>query len=193
MEWKQILIEDVVFLLHEVTNDGSYDYEKVAFGYWLANCVGGSGDCDDDRIDFDLLTDIAWSLDNDNVGGPAFGSDPVGVGATSFIETPGNNRDRIDNDGDGETMSPEIDESIIFNEILGNSIDDNNNGLIDENLSHVSYGDQSGVGFADHIDNNSNGEGGSPLITQAMIDAVASQTWKIWLIQTTNYRMGKYI
>ena len=83
------------------------------------------------RIDFDLLTDIAWSLDNDNIGGPAFGSDPVGVGATSFIETPGNNRDRIDNDGDGETMSPEIDESIIFNEILGNSIDDNNNGLID--------------------------------------------------------------
>ena len=57
MEWKQILIEDVVFLLHEVTNDGSYDYDKVAFGY-CTNCVGGSGDCDDDRIDFDLLTDI---------------------------------------------------------------------------------------------------------------------------------------
>ena len=191
MEWKQILIEDVVFLLHEVTNDGSYDYDKVAFGYWLANCVGGSGDCDDDRIDFDLLTDIAWSLDNDNVGGPAFGSDPVGVGATSFIETPGNNRDRIDNDGDGETMSPEIDESIIFNEILGNSIDDNNNGLIDENLSHVSYGDQSGVGFADHIDNNSNGESGSPLITQAMIDAVASQTWKIWPNPNDEFQNGK--
>ena len=191
MEWKQILIEDVVFLLHEVTNDGSYDYDKVAFGYWLANCVGGSGDCDDDRIDFDLLTDIAWSLDNDNIGGPAFGSDPVGVGATSFIETPGNNRDRIDNDGDGETMSPEIDESIIFNEILGNSIDDNNNGLIDENLSHVSYGDQSGVGFADHIDNNSNGESGSPLITQAMIDAVASQTWKIWPNPNDEFQNGK--
>ena len=31
MEWKQILIEDVVFLLHEVQNDGSYDYDQVAF------------------------------------------------------------------------------------------------------------------------------------------------------------------
>ena len=55
MEWKQILIEDVVFLLHEVQNDASYNYDKVAFGYWLANCVGGSGDCDDDRIDYIVL------------------------------------------------------------------------------------------------------------------------------------------
>ena len=110
MEWKQILIEDVVFLLHEVTNDGSYNYDKVAFGQWLADCVGGNGDCDDDLRDFDLTTDIAWSLDSDGIGGPAFGSDLVGVAATSFIETPGNNKDRIDNDGDGETMGPIISE-----------------------------------------------------------------------------------
>ena len=51
MEWKQILIEDVVFLLHEVQNDGTHDYDQVSFGYWLANCVGGNGDCDDDVID----------------------------------------------------------------------------------------------------------------------------------------------
>ena len=163
MEWKQILIEDVVFLLHEVQNDGSYDYDQVAFGYWLANCVGGHGDCDDDVIDFDLVTDIAWSLDDDNIGGPAFGTDPVGVGATSFIETPGNDKDRIDNDSDGETGGPIILESMIVGEILGNGIDDNGNALIDENLSHVPVGDQLGVGYADRIDNNGNGEAGSPL------------------------------
>ena len=93
MEWKQILIEDVVFLLHEITNDGSYDYDRVAFGQWLADCVGGNGDCQDDIRDFDLINDVAWSLDSDGIGGPAFGSDPVGVAATSFIETPGNNKD----------------------------------------------------------------------------------------------------
>ena len=180
MEWKQILIEDVVFLLHEVQNDGTQDYDQVSFGYWLANCVGGNGDCDDDVIDFDLVTDIAWSLDDDNIGGPAFGTDPVGVGATSFIETPGNDKDRIDNDSDGETGGPIIQESMIVGEILGNGIDDNGNALVDENLSHVPVGSQLGVSYADRIDNNGNGEMESPLITQEMIDAALSQQWNIW-------------
>ena len=39
MEWKQVLIEDVVFLLHEVVNDGSYDYSKVSFSLWLADLL----------------------------------------------------------------------------------------------------------------------------------------------------------
>ena len=90
LEWKQILIEDAVFLLHEVNNDGSYDYDKVSFSLWLADLVGGDGDSGDDTPDFDLINDVAWSLDGDGVGGPAFGTDPVGVAATSFIETPGN-------------------------------------------------------------------------------------------------------
>ena len=55
LEWKQILIEDVVFLLHEINNDGSYDYDKVAFSFWLADLVGGDGDSGDDTPDFDLI------------------------------------------------------------------------------------------------------------------------------------------
>ena len=58
------------------------------------------------------------------MGGSAFGTDPVGAGATSFIETPGNNRDRIDNDSDGEYGGPIIQESMIVGEILGNGIDE---------------------------------------------------------------------
>ena len=190
MEWKQILIEDVVFLLHEVQNDASYNYDKVAFGQWLADCVGGNGDCDDDLRDFDLINDIAWSLDNDGIGGPAFGTDLVGVGATSFIETPGNDRDRIDNDGDGEMGSPVIQESMIVGEILGNSIDDNGNGLVDENLSHVPVGSQVGVGYSDQIDNNNNGEPGSPLVTQEMIDAASLEIWNIWPQSDDNFQDG---
>ena len=190
MEWKQILIEDVVFLLHEVTNDGSYDYDKVAFGQWLADCVGGNGDCDDDMRDFDLINDVAWSLDGDGVGNSAFGTDPVGVAATSFIETPGNNTDRIDNDGDGELGGPVIQESMIVNEELGNSLDDNGNGLIDENLTHVPFGDQLGVSYSDRIDNNNNGESNSPVVTQEMIDAVSSQQWQIWPDPADGYQNG---
>ena len=190
MEWKQILIEDVVFLLHEVNNDGSNDYDKVSFSLWLADLVGGDGDSGDDTPDFDLINDVAWSLDSDGIGGPAFGTDPVGVAATSFIETPGNNTDRIDNDADGETGGPIIQESMIEGEDLGNSIDDNGNGLVDENLSHVPVGDQLGVSYADRIDNNNNGEPGSPVVTQEMIDQSFSQQWSIWPGPGDGYQAG---
>ncbi len=180
MEWKQILIEDVVFILHEITNDGSYDYDKVSFSMWLADLVGGDGDSGDDTPDFDLIYDVAWSMDSDGIGNAAFGTDPVGVAATSFIETPGNNTDRIDNDGDGEENGPIILEVMIVDEILGNAIDDNHNGLVDENMTHVPFGDQSGVTYADHIDNDGDAEAGSPTVTQDMIDAANSGPWSIW-------------
>ncbi len=180
MEWKQILIEDVVFILHEITNDGSYDYDKVSFSLWLADLVGGDGDSGDDTPDFDLIYDVAWSMDSDGIGNAAFGTDPVGVAATSFIETPGNNTDRIDNDGDGEEFGPIILELMIENEILGNAIDDNHNGLVDENMTHVPFGNQLGVSYADHIDNNNNAEDGNPTITQEMIDDANSRSWNIW-------------
>ena len=85
-----------------------------------------------------------------------------------------------DNDGDGESNGPIILESMLEGEELGNAIDDNGNGLVDENLSHVPVGDQLGVSFSDHIDNNGNGEINSPQITQAMIDASLSLNWNIW-------------
>jgi len=179
LEWKQILIEDVVFILHEIKNDGSYDYDKVSFSMWLADLVGGDGDSGDDTPDFDLIYDVAWSMDSDGVGNSAFGSDPVGVVATSFIETPGNDIDRIDNDGDGEENGPIITDGLIMEEILGNAIDDNGNGLIDENLTHVPFGDQAGVTYADRIDNDLDGEANSPLIDQEMING-AAMLWGIW-------------
>lgn len=177
MEWNQILIEDVVFILHEVKNDGTKDLDKVAFSLWLADLVGGDGDSSDDTPDFDLIYDVAWSMDGDGIGNLAFGGDPVGVAATSFIETPGNNIDRIDNDGDGESNGPVISEDMIENDLDG--IDNNGNGLIDENMTHVPFGDQVGVTYADKIDNNGNGEPGSPVITEEMINA-ASGNWFIW-------------
>ena len=124
------------------------------------------------------------------MGGSAFGTDPVGVVATSFIETPGNNRDRIDNDSDGEYGGPIIQESMIVGEILGNGIDDNDNGLVDENLSHVPVGSQLGVSYSDRIDNNNNGEQGSPLVTEEMIDASLSQEWNIWPNPNDDFQLG---
>ncbi|NQV30227.1 MAG: hypothetical protein HQ508_05000 [Candidatus Marinimicrobia bacterium] len=102
LAWSQILINDVLFHLHTITNDGTKDLDKTAFSLWLADLVGGDGDTDDDHPSFDLLNNVAWSMDGDGIGNSNFGSTPVGVVATAFLETPGNGIDGIDNDGDAD-------------------------------------------------------------------------------------------
>jgi hypothetical protein len=174
MQWSQVLVEDVVFVLYEIKNDGTKDLNKTSFCLWLADLVGGDQDAGDDSPDFDLLYDIAWSKDSDGVSNdPAFAGATVGVAATAYLETPGNDVDRIDNDGDGED-GPRITEAMLLGEDETNAVDDNYNGLIDENLAHVPFGDQEGVTYANRIDDDGDAEAGSPVITQAMIDAAAN-------------------
>lgn len=181
LEWSQVLVEDVVFILYEIQNDGSKDLDKVSFSLWLADLVGGDGDTDDDSPDFDLQYNIAWCKDSDGIGNvESFGSDPVGVAAVSYLETPGNSQDRIDNDGDGEGNSPKVTSEMLVGEVH-NRIDDNGNGLVDEDSTHIAFGTFSlGVGFSDGIDNNYNGESNSPVITQAMVDDAAPDKWHRW-------------
>ena len=193
MAWSQILIDDVVFLLHAIKNDGTKDLERVGFSAWLADLVGG--DSSDDIPFFDIIEDVAFMTDADGVGTEPFGTDPVGVASFSFLETPGNSLDRIDNDADGTTIadclpsvgecnSPIVSEALLVGENPNNGIDDNGNGLIDENPTHVPFsGEQSesqGTGYADHIDNDNDGEAGSPVITQEMLNAAGSDTWLRW-------------
>ncbi|MDP3444155.1 MAG: hypothetical protein Q8T08_14965, partial [Ignavibacteria bacterium] len=53
--------------------------------------------------------------------------------------------DRIDNDGDSPEMDNFITAEMIEGEIADNLIDDNGNGLIDENQTHIPFGVQRGV------------------------------------------------
>ncbi|MFC1480729.1 hypothetical protein ACFL6E_00585 [Candidatus Neomarinimicrobiota bacterium] len=180
MEWSQVLVEDVVFILYEIKNDGTKDLDKVSFALWLADLVGGDGDSGDDAPGFDLLYDIAWSKDKDGRGNAAFGNDPVGVAATSYLETPGNSVDRIDNDADGETGSKKITYEMLQGENIKNARDDNGNGLIDENHAHMDTIGRAGVGYADMLDDNHNGEAGSPVVTPEMVAAVIGDKWHRW-------------
>jgi len=108
MAWSQILVNDVIFMLHEITNDGTKNLDKTVFSLWLADLVGGDGDSDDDHPSFDLLNNVAWSMDAPPfIGNEAFGNTPVGVAATAYLETPGNGYDGIDNDGDADDY-PEL-------------------------------------------------------------------------------------
>ena len=193
LAWSQILIDDVIFLLHAIKNDGTQDLERVGFSLWLADLVGG--DSSDDIPFFDLLEDVAFMTDADGIGTEPFGTDPVGVASFAFLETPGNATDRIDNDADGSTAdecienngecnSPVVSEAFLAGENPNNGIDDNNNGLIDENLTHVPFsGEQAqspGVGYADFIDNDGDGETGGPTITQEMVGQASGDAFLRW-------------
>jgi len=179
MAWSQFLVQDVVYILHNVTNDGTENLDKVGVTIWHADFVGGNGDSQDDISEFDLLEDIAWSRDSDHKA-PEFGDDPVGIVGVAFLETPGNASDRIDNDGDSEDNGPIVSFGLIQGEEPDNLIDDNGNGLIDENETHIPFQDQIGVSYADYIDNDNDGEEGSPLITQDMVAVASSDTWRRW-------------
>ncbi|MHB1687299.1 MAG: fibronectin type III domain-containing protein [Ignavibacteriaceae bacterium] len=204
LAWSQILIQDDVFLLYTLRNDGTKDIPKMGVTIWFADFVGGNGDSQDDIADFDILGRFLWSRDADNRA-PTFGADPVGAVALTFLETPGNSFDRIDNDGDGEANGPKVTEDMLQGEIPDNGIDDNGNGLIDENMTDVPFGTQKGTTFADGIDNNNNGEESSPVVTQAMIDEAANDKWhrwppnpetdsiqqgQVWLIEVTQSDLG---
>ena len=179
LAWSQILIQDDVFLLYTLINDGTKDIPKMGVTIWFADFVGGNGDSNDDIADFDILGRFLWSRDADNRA-PDFGTDPVGAVALTLLETPGNSNDRIDNDGDGEANGPKVTEDMLQGEIPDNGIDDNGNGLIDENETYVPFGTQKGTTYANGLDDNNNGEAGSPVVTQDMINAAANDKWHRW-------------
>jgi hypothetical protein len=193
LAWSQILIDDVVFHIHGIKNDGTEDLSQVGFTMWLADLVGG--DAQDDIPFFDLIEDVAFMTDADGIGDEFFGADRVGAAAFAFLETPGNATDRIDNDADGSTIddcdpaegecsSPVVPETWLATENPENGRDDNRNGLIDENATHAPFvgeqGSSPGVGYADFIDNDGDGEENGPTVTPDMVAAAAGDAFFRW-------------
>ena len=122
LQWSQASVADAVFFVQEVKNDGTKDIKKTGVTLWLADFVGGDGDSQDDSPSFDLILDIAFSLDADGrSSNPAFANAFVGAAATLYLETPGNADDRIDNDGDSPEFSvrPEGDRGDVRREVPG--------------------------------------------------------------------------
>ncbi len=103
--WSQVLINDAVFFIHDIKNDGTKRIPKTSFLIFLADYVGGDGT--DDEPFIDLQSDIAFLTDSDRTGTNPFGGEPVGVAAIKYLETPGNQVDGIDNDGDADQY-PEL-------------------------------------------------------------------------------------
>lgn len=104
LQWAHFLAEDCIFWLYEIINEGTINYEKVAFGMVVGTLSGGRQDSQDDLAYFDLGNDITYSWDEDDRGSPGWVpvSDTRNVGYVgyAFLESPGISVDGIDNDGD---------------------------------------------------------------------------------------------
>ena len=183
MTWSQILVQDAMFLLFKIKNDGTKPLNKVGVTITWADFVGETGN--DDITEYDILNDMIWSRDDNNQGQGSSGSYIAGIVGGAFLETPGNAVDRIDNDGDGELGGPKVTIDMVLSESdtsltdprRSDGIDNNGNGLIDENNTHTL---QDGVSYADRIDQNLNSETGSPVVTQQMVDQSSGDIWKRW-------------
>ncbi len=99
--WSQVLINDALFFIHDIKNDGTQRIPKTSLLIFLADYVGGDGT--DDQPYIDLQSDIAYLTDSDRVGTTPFGGEAVGVAGIKYLETPGNSVDGIDNDGDSDS------------------------------------------------------------------------------------------
>ena len=109
MQWSQVLAQDVLFFIYDITNIGTTTHDKVVFSMIWGGMSGGDGE--DDNASFDKEENITYAWDFDGIG--SGGWQGVGYSGCAFLESPGNAFDGIDNDGDasdgaGPTISEEL-------------------------------------------------------------------------------------
>lgn len=107
LQWNDVLAQDNIFWLYEVSNNSTTNYNRVVFGSLVGTYVGVTStedrrEYDDDFSFFDVERDLTYTADfDDNVSGrnPNWVGE-VGVVGYAFLESPGNPFDGLDNDGD---------------------------------------------------------------------------------------------
>ncbi len=117
LQWSNFLAQNVIFWLYNIKNDGTSDYEQAVFGTLVGTYVGIMGDeYNDDASFFDVRQNITYTWDIEPGKGyeyirpeanPQWQPNPFAVGyvAYAFLESPGNQYDGIDNDGDNANFS----------------------------------------------------------------------------------------
>jgi hypothetical protein len=101
-QWSQVLAEDVIFWLYEITNMSTTDYEKTLFAQYIDWGIGGHDNSSNNAGDYDEILDISYAWSTVPFGSPGNWR-PVGLSAYAFLESPGISDDFKDNDMDGLT------------------------------------------------------------------------------------------
>jgi hypothetical protein len=118
LQWNYPALEDILFLMFEFENIGTYNHQKMVFAYKFGNNMGddentfGGGN---DWADYIAEHDMAYMWEGGchpqnelDPGGDCIapgGWAPVGFIGGAFLESPGHPYDGIDNDNDGSTGS----------------------------------------------------------------------------------------
>jgi hypothetical protein len=99
-QWNNPQTRDAIFWEYDISNNSEYDLPEMAFGYWLDNGIGHSGDQGeaDDIAFFSKKENMAYSWDIDGSG---VGNVRTGILGFAFLESPGIGYDNADNDNDG--------------------------------------------------------------------------------------------
>lgn len=110
LQWANFLAEDVIFWLYDVQNVGTSTYDQAVFGTLIGTYVGVGPSGGDEYMNgasfFDARENITYSWNFNNyikpTANPYWKPNPYAVGYVGFalLETPGNEYDGIDNDGD---------------------------------------------------------------------------------------------
>lgn len=112
-QWSQVLAEDVIFWFYEITNMGTYDYEKTLFAQYVDWGIGGHDNSSNNAGDYNELLDMSYAWSTVPFGSPGNWS-PVGLSGYAFLESPGVPDDRKDNDSDGPTDERRDNEADLF-------------------------------------------------------------------------------
>ncbi len=101
-QWSQVLAEDVIFWLYEITNIGTTDYAKTLFAQYVDWGIGGHDNGPNNKGEYDETLNLSYAWSTVPLGNPGNWS-PIGYAGYAFLESPGISDDHIDNDHDGLT------------------------------------------------------------------------------------------
>ncbi|MCX6120920.1 MAG: hypothetical protein NTX44_04830 [Ignavibacteriales bacterium] len=104
LQWSKGLVQDALFVITDFKNIGTYQHNKVVFGYKIGNNIGDTRQGSDagDGASYDIANNLAWSWDDNGIGAVGWGPGYTGVFGACFLESPGDPYDGIDNDNDGK-------------------------------------------------------------------------------------------
>lgn len=132
-QWNHPLAEDLIISRYNIINYGK-DIQRSVVGMYCDVDVGGTASGDD--ASYDKIDDITYVWDK---SGLASNGLPTGYFGFAFLESPGLDKNGIDDDDDG-------------------IVDENQNNDIDEDGDWKAWEDLNGNGIFDNEDVNYNGE-----------------------------------
>jgi len=100
-QWAAAPAQDIIFFIYKVKNISAKRIENMVFGFFGDYDIGGYPDYGDDLFGFDRSRNMVYSWDSDNQSVNFEPGENIGWLGLIFLDSPGNDKDGIDNDGDG--------------------------------------------------------------------------------------------